>query len=143
VRALEGADITFARLYRIEIERALSAPAACAPEPVEATARRFHSITVGRRPECPPPKPSWERRALLYDLQDRTFPQILDEIEALLDGESGLWRITVYYWSGTMHTPEARRHMGSGEDFVYSPNPRGDLVLKLEPPIEMDLGDEE
>ena len=143
VRALEDADISFERLYRIEIERAVAAPPVCAPEPPDPVGRRLNSLRVGRRPEQHHKCVSWETAGLLYDLHDRTLPQILDEIEALLDGHSGLWRFTVYYWSGAMRTPTPQRHMGDGENFLYSPNPHGDLVLKLEPPIEIDLGDEE
>ncbi len=143
VRALESAGISFERLYRIELERAVAAPPACAPGSDDLVARRFSSLTVGRRPQRPPPAPTWEIVALFYDLHDRTLPQILDEISALLEDESGRWRIQVLYWSGRMETPVPQRHMGQGDPFLYSPNPRGDLVLRMDPPIELDLGVEE
>ena len=141
VRALEDSDITFERLYRIELERAVGAPVACAPEASSLSARRF--FAAGQRP-APQVRPaSWVVVAMFYDLHDRTLPQILDEIEGVLEDETGLWRITVYYWSGIIRTPTPGRHMGNGENFLYSYNPRGDIVLKLEPPIEIDLGEEE
>lgn len=135
-RALEASDLTFERLYRIEIERAVPAPDACASETRDRVAARLSSTG----PVEVQAEPRWERRALLYDLQERSLPQILDEIEGLLEGESGRWRITTYYWSGQMQRPGDRRLMGKGESFTYSPNARGELVLKLEPSIEIDLG---
>ena len=139
VRALESADITFERLYRIEIQRALDAPAAYAPQSRFARV----SMTRGRRPEQGPAEPDWKTVAMLYDLHDRRMPEIVAEVSELLRGAAGRHRLQIFYWSGIMRAPTATRIMGSGESFLYSPNPRGDLVLRLEPPIELDLGEEE
>ncbi len=146
VRALEDGGISFERLYRIELERAVPAPVTSAPKPASATARRFATVTVGRRPTRPPASPDpprWERVALFYDLHDRTMDQMLEEISSTLEGESGRWRIQVFYWDGRIETPVPGRLMGQGEDFLYSYNPRGDIILRMDPPIELDLGSEE
>ena len=101
------------RLYKIEIEK--SQPVACASAS------------------------EWGRVALMYDLHDQSIDNIIDEIIEVV-GSQGRWRITIYYWSGELRKPDDRRLMGQGESFLYSQNPHGEFVLKLDP-IEIDLQD--
>lgn len=136
-------ELTWERLYRIELQRAIPAPAACAPEPSSPTAQRF--AANARAPDESQSKDErrWETVALFYDLHDRTLPQILEEISELLEGEVGTFRVQIYYWDGRMETPTPGRLMGRGENFLYSSNPRGDTVQRMEPPTEFELGDKE
>lgn len=119
--ALEKISVTFERLYRVDVERAVDAPGVLASRPP--------SLTIGRRPV----RVSWEPVVMLYDVYNRTLPQILAEIAAMLKGATGRHRLRVFYWSGTLVKPPSLRLMGNGENFQHSPNPRGDLVIEADP----------
>ena len=100
--------ITFDRLYKIEIEKCVTAT--CAPV-----------------------------KFMIYDIHDRTIEEIFSEINCILNGHSGKWKISIYYWDGIMRKPSSNKFMGHRKDFLYSKNPRGDLVKKLDPSFEIDL----
>ncbi len=74
---------------------------------------------------------------------DRSPTQLIDDAMALLEGETGEFRILVYYWDGEMTRPTPGKLLGKGIDFLYSPNPRGDLILLADDMIEFELGDQD
>ena len=61
------------------------------------------------------------------------------QIRIGLEGETGEFRILVYYWDGDMARPTPGKLLGKGSDFLYSPNPRGDLILLADEMIEFEL----
>ena len=137
--------VAWERLYRLEIQK-FSTPVALASEAAPAASdSRFSrvgrrgSLTVGRPPAGPGGGPRWRRFALVYDVHDRTPAQLKGDVLGLLEGETGRFRINVFYWSGDMVTPESGRLSGRGKDFIYSDSPRGDIVSRVEEPIEFEI----
>lgn len=135
------AGLPFERLYRLEIQKKQT-PAALASEPTRPQSR---FARVGKQapsvdePPKPQEDPAWKRVGLVYDVFDRSPMQLIDDAMALLEGETGEFRILVYYWDGDMARPTPGKLLGKGSDFLYSPNPRGDLVLLADEMIEFEL----
>jgi len=135
------AGLSFERLYRLEIQKKQS-PGAFASEPTRPQSRFArvgkHAPSVDEPPK-PQEDPAWSRVGLVYDVFDRSPTQLIDDAMALLEGETGEFRILVYYWDGQMERPEPGKIMGKGDDFMYSKNPRGDIVLLADQMIEFEL----
>lgn len=141
-------SVAWERLYRLEIQK-FSPPVALAPEagptpPVSRFARSGRPSPLSRRPAPSRDRdPSWSRLALVYDVHDRTAEQLKEDVLGLLEGEIGRFRIFVFYWEGGMVMPRTGRLMGKGQDFLYSDNPRGDIVSVAEDPIEFEIENDE
>lgn len=129
---LEEESISFERLYKIELER--MAPATCASETRMAIRLRRH------RPRHAKPKSIWKTVAMFYDVCSRSLDDLVQDVMLLTEGQDGKWRVQVYYWSGSIKKPQKGKYMGQGQDFLYSDNPRGDTIVKLNPPIEFEIG---
>jgi len=130
-------SISWERLYCIEVQK-FSTPDVCASEP-EPSNSRFSRVGKPASDQLGQGRSGWERFALIYDAHDRTPAQLQHEVLRLLEGEAGRFRLDVFYWAGEMVTPRTGRLMGRGEDFLYSDNPRGDIVLKSEESIEFEI----
>lgn len=133
------ADLSFERLYRLEIQKKQMpvASASEAPRPQS----RFERVgkPSARREPTVQEDTSWTRVGLVYDVFDRSPSQLIGDAMAILEGEAGQFRILIYYWSGQMERPEPGKLMGKGDDFMYSKNPRGDIVLLADEMIEFEL----
>lgn len=122
-------DFAWERLYRLEIQK-LENTDAYAPE---AAKSRFDKYTTM--------DDVWRRVALIYDVHDRTPSQLLELVQDAIEGESGRFRILIFYWEGQMSTVQTGKLMGRGQDFVYSNNPRGETISVADKCIEFDLKD--
>lgn len=137
-------SISWQRLYRLEIQK-FEAPGALAPEPAPPVpASRFSRIGQSSPASTAASSagedaPGWRRLALVYDVHDRTPEHLKKDVLGLLEGETGRFRIYVFYWEGDMLTPSTGKLMGRGEDFLYSGNPRGDTVSVAKDPIEFEI----
>ncbi len=131
------------RLYRLEIQK-FHPPAACASaaEPVSRFARAGSpTAPAPTSTSIEPDSPSWRRFGLVYDVHSLTQEQLIEAAMAVLEGESGRFRIFIYYWEGDMVTPQAGRLMGRGQDFLYSDNPQGSVIARIKEPIEFEMND--
>ena len=129
------------RLYRLEIQK-WETPSVYASAPAPSSgASRFARAGAPSPSPAPEPTqdPSWQRFGLIYDVHDRTPEQLIAEVEQLLEGETGRFRILSYYWEGQMATPQTGKLMGRGEDFLYSRNPQGETIVCSEETIEFEL----